>query len=905
MTIAARIFPPLVSLVLLAALAESLSGQTVRCDAEPRQIFVGQKAIYQILVRGSGEAELVTAPACPGLTITKTQEGPINQSRGVIIINGQRRERSNVDYAFLFEVSAEKPGQYTIPDPVLSVNGKTLRGTPVSILVEGASAQDLAFVEMTADNERIVRGEQVTLTVSVLLKHLTAPAPNPDPLSFNDRGTLFERGVPAPAITLPWLPNAPLGLAGFDLRKWAGNVVNKTTGFRMDPRQVDSRLVDARLRIAGEIDDVERRDAAGSLAKYRRYRFAIVLRGETVGTYDLPAAALEGQLAAKLGNEFRWREIFVRSQPLTIRVEEPPVEGKPASFRGAIGSFRFTGSPPIPATVSVGEPVYLTYVVEGQGYLKGVDLDLAAMLGPTFRVDPPKVLDSLEPGEEKPAGFPDRPGTWRQFEFKVRPLSTEVNAIPEIEFSFFDSRRRTYETLRLDPVTIIVRAGPESGSSGVMVATGESGNSRSEDLVATSALAANVDDLNNLRNQLPNPWLPVGLLAALLPAYVSIAFFVKRRRALIADPLLLRRKMALARAMDRIRDARAQLNGAPAEAQKIALQALLGYAADREGMAEEALTNAEFLHLVERREEDAPEWIAPLKGLCDAVEASAFGGAVVSNAEAAQRIDAGEKFLASRKRQRTPAAAGLLLAGVLFSLGSMALSQDAQGFQTAQSAFLAGRHDEAALEFRKLLHDGYENGYVLYNLGNAELRAGRLGASIAAYRRAALYLPGDANLEMNLGKALERRQQQFSLKSERAVLDYVLFWRGKLTCQAEAWIALACAALAFALALLRLYLGRKAQGVKWIILVAALVSLLFLASAVLDYLALKDRDHGAITANGTLLLRWPASDAEKSYEQPVDDGAEFRVLDRRDGWLKVLVADRFEGWVRESSAATW
>ena len=61
---------------------------------------------------------------------------------------------------------------------------------------------------------------------------------------------------------------------------------------------------------------------------------------------------------------------------------------------------------------------------------------------------------------------------------------------------------------------------------------------------------------------------------------------------------------------------------------------------------------------------------------------------------------------------------------------------------------------ESADLLESLLADGFRNGAVYYNLGNAYFRAGEYGRAIAAYRKAKPYRPRDPYLEANLRQAL-------------------------------------------------------------------------------------------------------------------------------------------------------
>ena len=63
-------------------------------------------------------------------------------------------------------------------------------------------------------------------------------------------------------------------------------------------------------------------------------------------------------------------------------------------------------------------------------------------------------------------------------------------------------------------------------------------------------------------------------------------------------------------------------------------------------------------------------------------------------------------------------------------------------------------YGESAALLDSLLADGFRNGAVYYNLGNAYFRAGEYGRAIAAYRKAKAYRPRDPYLEANLRQAL-------------------------------------------------------------------------------------------------------------------------------------------------------
>src|SRR5271169_3657453 len=84
---------------------------------------------------------------------------------------------------------------------------------------------------------------------------------------------------------------------------------------------------------------------------------------------------------------------------------------------------------------------------------------------------------------------------------------------------------------------------------------------------------------------------------------------------------------------------------------------------------------------------------------------------------------------------------------------------------------------ESASLLESLLADGFQNGAVYYNLGNAYFRAGEFGRSIAAYRKAKPYRPRDPYLDANLRQALTVAPGRM-LESPTPWWKHVLFWSG-------------------------------------------------------------------------------------------------------------------------------
>lgn len=107
-----------------------------------------------------------------------------------------------------------------------------------------------------------------------------------------------------------------------------------------------------------------------------------------------------------------------------------------------------------------------------------------------------------------------------------------------------------------------------------------------------------------------------------------------------------------------------------------------------------------------------------------------------------------------------------------------AADEPTEAIQRAGLAYQEGRYEDAVEAYASLVAQGVGSGEVLYNLGNACYRQGRLGEAILSWRRAALSLPRDpdvrANLEQARGKVKDRLDPAPSVSP-------FLFWLGSFT----------------------------------------------------------------------------------------------------------------------------
>jgi hypothetical protein len=206
----------------------------------------------------------------------------------------------------------------------------------------------------------------------------------------------------------------------------------------------------------------------------------------------------------------------------------------------------------------------------------------------------------------------------------------------------------------------------------------------------------------------------------------------------------------------------------------------------------------------------------------------------------------------------------------------------------------------SAERFGQLVDDGVVNGALLYNLGNASLQAGDVGAAILRYRQAEAYIPGDGRLAHNLEYARSLRRTQIAPSGRRALAAALLQWHDR-TALGVRYAIFAAAYLAFWVLLL-VDRSRPMPLMRWLAGVLAVIWLAVGASVGADLLA-DDRERAGVVLDDDVIVRKGNGEGfEPQFEEPIHQGVEFELLDRRPGWLRIELADGNTGWIPESTA---
>ena len=226
-------------------------------------------------------------------------------------------------------------------------------------------------------------------------------------------------------------------------------------------------------------------------------------------------------------------------------------------------------------------------------------------------------------------------------------------------------------------------------------------------------------------------------------------------------------------------------------------------------------------------------------------------------------------------------------------------------FQQAQADFDRAQTPDDYLRvanlYQEIIDAGVVSGALLYNQGNALMRAGSRGRAVACYRKAQRYRPRDPYLDANLRFALATEGAR---PASRSILDHLLFWQNWLAYPDKFRLTAGAALLAFGLGVAALYVRRR-RLCNRLALVALSATLLLAFSAAYDWYRFVCVEHGVVIRDGVVARKGNAESYEAAFTEPLAEATEFQVVERRGGWILIRLAAAQEGWVEQDDVVTF
>ncbi len=240
----------------------------------------------------------------------------------------------------------------------------------------------------------------------------------------------------------------------------------------------------------------------------------------------------------------------------------------------------------------------------------------------------------------------------------------------------------------------------------------------------------------------------------------------------------------------------------------------------------------------------------------------------------------------------------LMFLFVSFLHCALALGQEDNTFENANSAYNAGQFEKAVMLFKEILDKGQHSPELYFNLGNSYYRLNQVGESIFYFEKAKQLQPTDEDININSSFA-----QNMAIDAVEVLPKSQVTQLKENTIEflsQEGWAYLVVF-LAWLLVLFwGLYLWNKIPVIKRTFFVSTLILGLLLTGslsiAVIKSANTADTTYGILFNEKMEVWAEPNSRAEVLFL--LHEGTKVQMLDQLQEWQKIRIANGSEGWIK-------
>ncbi len=454
---------------------------TVSAAFEPKELVFGRRGLLNVTVSGSKNASAPTIPEIDGLTIRV-----LGTQQNIQVINGA----TSISSTYSFSVSAQRPGEYSLPDFEWDINGE-------KYLVSSSTAK-LRVLEQ-GSSEEVETGMAIDLKVNVTQDKVFVGEMIPVTVALYAPTTISGQVSVMPTIEGD-------DFISYGYREPSREVVENSDGSKRQVVSYETYIMPLKV-------------GDNSL----QYKMGLVIQTpQSMNPNRLNAnnffESIFGNLTIN-GVE----EVEPISVPEKINVIALPIHGKPENFTGAIGDFKVEAFTAIPQDAHVGDPITLKLAVKGGGNMDRISAPILNAEG-DWKVYTPKSTFS----KEDAFGFT---GT-KIFEYIIIPQSDKITETPPITFSFFNPKTERYYELTPDAVGLRITAAPESVNQSNIVSSHINQNTTQISSEGSELLPIKLGITHSVRTLRPLMTRPffTPLLIGLAIAIGGLLALIKRRK---------------------------------------------------------------------------------------------------------------------------------------------------------------------------------------------------------------------------------------------------------------------------------------------------------------------------------------------------------------------------------------
>lgn len=456
----------LISLLLLCTalplLADGMSATVIVPDTN---LIVGDQVELRLRLQGINQISHAPSIEVAGLTVELA-----GSQNNVTMENG----RVNTSIDIVYSLRPDQPGDFVIPALDVHAGTQVIKTQPVALKVARDSGEqrpetELAFATITTTRAAAYLGELIPVQLTLYIDENASP-------HIQNMPDLQGDGFTKQRFPQPQEKRQTKNGRGYRVLTFTTAIAATRAGkVTIGPSEIPMTVV------------------------------TTARRGQKRGR-----SLIEEMFGSDPFSSRVQKELKVVAPALELMIRNVPTEGRPESYKGAVGEFTMVATA-MPNRLKLGDPLTVEMAISGTGNFDRVEAPV---------LSEPEGWQTYPPASSFEAGDQWNYRGTKKFEMAVVPLVAK-NTTPVVEFSFFNPAKDAFETLRSHPSPLVVEGAPTPAPRAM--AGPASGNSNGN-AGAASAFPGESDSGANIPQGLGLK-TDFGMLASFAPTYTQSGFW--------------------------------------------------------------------------------------------------------------------------------------------------------------------------------------------------------------------------------------------------------------------------------------------------------------------------------------------------------------------------------------------